>query len=219
MRRRTLTLGIVLILLGVFVLREGAEVFAPVAELAGLSTRYTRENVILPPTLYSVPAENYTFATSDLPSDGQFVGSVQVAGGRQVGFYVMNEGNFSLWRAHQPASVVLAEPLAVSYNFTVSPTSSGTYYFLFDNRDSSPNTVIFSLSSLQEVISLNPIVQYSGFELLLLGALLSFFGLRGGKPKVASERVIDSGWKCRFCGAQNVTDDRAFCAKCGRAQD
>jgi hypothetical protein len=218
MRRRLLTLGVLLILIAIFVLEEGPDVFAPVAGIAGLSTHYTKENVILPPTLYSVPAANYSFATEDLPSGGQLVGSLEVGAGGQVAFYVMDGGNFSLWRVGRPASLVLAKPLVISYNFTFSPTSSGTYYFVFANQGSNPLQVVFSLSSVQDVVVLSPLVQYAGIELLLLGAVLTFFGLKGGGRKVKAKPVSDSGWKCKFCGAANVKEDRTFCDNCGRAQ-
>jgi len=228
MRRRVLTLGVFLILIAVFVLEQGVQVFVPIAGLAGLSTHYTTENVILPPTLYSIPAANYSFESEELTGGGHFAGAVQVTGGREVGFYIMNEGNFSLWRAGRPASLVLAEPMAVSYNFTLSPTTSGTYYFVFDNLDSTPNVLIFSLSSVQVVTVLNPLVQYAGFELLLLGVVFSFLGLGGGKRRVKekpapakaeSTRVSNSGWDCKFCGARNSAEDHMFCSKCGRAQN
>jgi hypothetical protein len=225
MRRRSLTFGILLILVSIFVLEEGAQVLAPVADLAGLSSRLTAENVILPPTLYSVPASNYTFATEDIPGGSQLVGSLEVGDGGQVAFYVMDEGNFSLWRTGHPASLVLARPLAVSYNFTLSLPSSGTYYFVFANHGDSPLDVIFSLSSAQEVVVLSPFVQYAWLELFLLGALFTFVGLSGGKPKAqveakrVAEPVAEPGWKCKFCGAENDLKERMFCGKCGRAQN
>ena len=211
-----------MILIAIFVLEQGPQVLAPAAEIPGLSTHYTKENVILPPTLYNVPASNYSFAAEDLQSGVQLVGSLQVSGGGQVALYVMDEGNFTLWRARQPASLVLAKPLAVFYNFTFSPTSSETYYFVFSNQGNSPVQVIFNLNSIQDMVVLNPLLQYAGFELLLLGVVLAFFGLRGGKPKVEAKpetkRVSDSGWKCKFCGAENIKEDHTFCDKCGRAQ-
>jgi hypothetical protein len=222
LRKRTLTLGILLILLAIFVLEQGAQVFAPIAEIAGLATQYTRESVILPPTLYSVPAANYTFAPESLPGGRQYVGSLEVADGRQVGFYVMNEGNFSLWRARRPASLLLANPNAVSYNFTVSPTTSGTYYFVFDNQENSPLAVVFGLSSVQDIMVLNPFVGYAGYELLFLGVVLSFFGLRGGGSKPETKpaaRTVEPSWKCKFCGVSNPGNEPTFCGKCGRAQN
>jgi len=220
MRRNTLTLGVLLLLASIFMLQQGTQILAPLADVAGLSTHYVQENTIIPPTLYTVPASNFTFASEFLTSGGQFVGSVNVANGRQVGFYVMNEGNFSLWRAGRPAVLVLAEPLVISYNFTISPTYSGTYYFVFQNEDATPHAVIFTLSSVQNVVALNPLLQYAGFELLFLGIVLCYFGLRGGrKRKDEAKGRGDSGWKCKYCGAKNATEDRTFCAKCGRAQN
>ena len=226
MRRRALTLGVLLLLAGLFILEQGAQILSPVADLTGLSTHYTQDTQILAPTLYSVPAVNYTYAAEELAAGDQFVGSLAVAGGREVGFYVMNQGNLSLWRTGRPASLILANPSVVSsYNFTLSPTSSGTYYFVFDNRDSSPQSVVFSLSSVQDVVVLSPFVQYAGIELLLIGAAISYFGLRGGKRKVqtktekVAKRSDDAEWKCRFCGAENSAKDKLFCAKCGRSQN
>ena len=216
MRRKTLTLGVLLLLTAIFTLQQGAQVLAPIAGIAGLSTQYAQATVILPPTLYSVPASNFTFASEHLTAGEQFTGSLNVAGARQVGFYVMNEGNFSLWRAGHPAALLLAQPLAISYNFTITPPTSGTYYFIFDNEESSSQIVIFNLSSFQNIVVLNPLVQYAGFELLVLGAVLCFFGLRGGKRKAKDKP--EPGWKCRFCGAKNAAEDKTFCSKCGRAQ-
>jgi hypothetical protein len=211
-----------LILAAIFLVEQGVQTLAPVAQTAGLSSLYTKESVVIPPTLYSVPAANYSFALETLRGDGQYVGSLQVAEGRQVGFYVMDEGNFSLWRTGRPASLVLANPNAISYNFTLSPSLSGTYYFLFDNQADTPLVVVFGLSSVQDVLVLNPFVAYAGYELLLLGVVLSLFGLGGGRSKTEKRRAVDTseaGWKCKFCGARNHDHEPTFCAKCGRAQN
>lgn len=223
MRRRALTLGILLILVAFFVLEEGALILTPVAEVAGLSAQFTKEVAILPATLYSIPAANYSFAAVSLASGPEYVGSLQVAGGHQVGFYVMDEGNFSIWRTRRPASVILADPNAISYNFTLSPSMSGTYYFVFDNPDNSVLTVLFSLSVVQAVIVVSPFVAYAGYELLVLGAVFSYFGISGGRMKKAEterpKRTAEEGWKCKFCGARNVGAVPSFCSKCGRAQN
>jgi len=226
LRRKTLTLGILLILAAVFVLEQGVQIFAPVAKVAGLSTQYTQENVIVPPTLYSVHAANYSYAPETLLSGRQYAGSLQVADSRQLGFYVMDEGNFSIWRTGRPASLILANPNAISYNFTLSLPLSGTYYFVFDNQENSPLTVVFTLSSVQDVTVLNPFVAYAGYELLLLGIVFFIIGTRGGGKKKEAKRVVqtakverESGWNCKFCGASNPGDKPTFCIKCGRAQN
>ncbi len=212
-----MTVGIFLILVGVLLFEQGTQLLTPLADIAGQTSRYTQETVILSPTLYSVPASNYTFVSEDLTGGSQVVGSIQVEENLQVAFYVMNEGNFSLYSTRQPSKPVLAEPTAILYNFTFSPSVSGTYYFVFHNQDNSPRTIIFSLSSVQSVTALNPLLQYADFELIFLGVILSFLGLRGGKKKPKPSPVTESGWKCKFCGTMNG-EERAFCVKCDRSR-
>jgi hypothetical protein len=226
LRRKTLTLGILLILAAFFVLEQGLQLFAPFAEVAGLSTQYMKEDVVVPPTLYSVPSANYSYAPEALVGGRQYTGSLQVADSRQLGFYVMDEGNFSVWRTGRPASLIFANPNAISYNFTLSPPLSGTYFFVFDNQENSPLTVVFTLSSVQDVTVLNPFVAYAGYELLLLGLLFSIIGVRGGGKKKETKRAVQTteakpepSWNCKFCGARNPGDKPTFCSKCGRAQN
>ena len=223
MRRKTVTVGVLLILGAILLFQQGAQVLTPLADISGLSSHYAKETVILPPTLYSISASGNSSVSEDLPSGSQIVGSLQVAEGRDVAFYVMDAGNFSLWSTKHPSVTVLAEPIAISYNFSLSPNVAGTYYFVFDNQDNSPRTVIFSLSSVQTVTVLNPLVQYASFELLFVGLVLSYLGLKGGKRKPESSPVVEEtrtwapSWKCKFCGALNG-EERAFCVKCGRSQ-
>jgi len=215
-----------LILAAVFVLEQGVQMFDPVAEIAGLSSQFTQQNAIVPPTLYSVPPANYSYAPETLLGGRQYAGSLQVADSRQLGFYVMDEGNFSIWRTGRPASLILANPNVISYNFSLSLPLSGTYYFVFDNQENSPLTVVFTLSSVQNVTVLNPFVAYSGYELLLLGLVFSIIGARRGGKKKETKRTVETteanpetGWNCKFCGARNPGDKPTFCSKCGRAQN
>jgi hypothetical protein len=217
MRRKTLTVGAFLILIALLIFEQGTQVLTPLADITGLSSQYTQEIVILSPTLYSIPALNYSFVSEDLSSGSHLIGSLQVAEGLAVAFYVMDAGNFSLWRTGRPSALVLAEPIAISYNFTLSPSVAGTYYFVFDNQDNSPRTVILSLSSTQTVTVLSPLLQYASFESLLLGVLLAFLGLGGGKKKAKPSPVVKAGWKCKFCSALNE-EERVFCVKCGRSK-
>lgn len=216
-RRKTLAVGVFLLLIAIVLFEQGTQVLTPMAEVTGLSSHYIEESAILPPTLYSVPASNYSFVSEDLLSGTHLLGALQVADGREVAFYVLDEGNFSLWRAGRPSMLALVELVAISYNFTLSPTISGTYYFVFDNQDNSPRRVIFSLSSARTVTALNPLLQYADFELLLIGIVLSFLGLRGGMKKSKLSPVVESGWKCKFCGALNE-ERLAFCVTCCRSQ-
>jgi hypothetical protein len=221
MHRTGLAIGVVMILAGVFLFNQGTQLLVPIAETAGLTSHYVNETAILPPTLFSVPSSNYTFATANLNPGMQVTGSLQVSNARQVAFYVMDEGNFSLWRQGRPSTVLLAQPVAISYNFTFSPPSTGTYFFIFDNQNNGVQTVIFSLSAIENVTVLSPFVQYAGFELLLVGIVLSYLSLRGGKKgkqdrKEQSPEV--SGWKCKYCGTVNSDLNSQFCSNCGRSR-
>jgi hypothetical protein len=142
-----------------------------------------------------------------------------VGDGKEVGFYVMDEGNFTEWRAGHPSRVVLARPLVVSYNFTFTPIVGGTYFFIFDNQDTSRRVVIFSLSTVQTRTLLQPVAEYAGFELLVIGALLLMLSFKIGRSKksVGHTKPTKEEWVCKFCGAEN-NKNQLFCLKCGRSQ-
>jgi hypothetical protein len=229
MRKTLLAVGLVIMLVGVFVLNEGVQVVIPFAELAGLVSHVQTEKVLVSTTLLTVAASSYSFLPVDLNGGVKVMGSLQVGAGQEVGFYVMDEGNFTMWRASQPSSVLLARPTAISYNFTITPKTSGTYYFVFDNADTTRRVVIFSLSTLQNVTVLNPVVDYLGYLIFALGIVLFTIGARTGKRKPKIEAQIKrevvaqpvtrpaTVVRCKFCGAEVPTGEK-FCAKCGRAQ-
>jgi hypothetical protein len=146
-----------------------------------------------------------------------------VGDGRDVAFYVMDEGNFSLWRTGRPSSIILAQPLAISYNFTFTPSSGGTYYFIFDNQDTSRRVVIFTLDTIQNTPVLDPAIGYAGYILFIFGIVLIAVGAKTGKRKphvTPAEKPLVAeyvGWQCKFCGTQNIVE-QPFCEKCGRAR-
>ena len=216
-RRFVLTTSLLLMLAGIFVIAQGVQVLTPIVETFGLASRVQTDRLLISPTLLAVPASNYTFLTADLNSGAQVKGSLQVVDSREIGFYVMDEGNFTLWRAGRPSAVILAKPAAISYNLTFRPQATGPYYFVFDNQDNNRRTVIFSLSAVEEVVVLNPLLNYAGYELVALGLVLMIFSIKlRGKKR---EPVLQSGkaLPCRFCGAE-LEREQAFCRKCGRAQ-
>jgi hypothetical protein len=225
MRKLLLAIGLVLMLAGVFVLNQGVQSVVPFAELLGLVSHVQTERLLVSPTLLTVAASSYSFLPADLKGGVQVMGSLEVGGGQEVGFYVMNEGNFTLWRANQPSSVVLAKPIAISYNFTIRPQTTGTYYFVFDNPDTTRRVVIFSLSTVENITVLNPVVDYSGYLIFAFGIVLFAIGARTGKrkpklePQIKHEPVAkpETTARCKFCGAE-IPEGEKFCAKCGRAQ-
>jgi len=226
-RRKTLTIGILLVVFSIILIDQGPQILDPVAEGFGLATLSQTETPVLPETLLSVPPSNYSYLPVALKGNVLVTGSLNVGGGRELAFYVMNEGNFSQWRGGRPSAVLLAQPTASYYNFTMTPPADGTYYFVFDNTDPTGRNVVFSINTTQNIVTLPLFLQFSGYEILAVGLILSYFGARGGKKKTKPERIEPSevapvksatttGWDCKYCGTRN-SEEQIFCKSCGRS--
>jgi hypothetical protein len=222
MRRKTLTIGLLLLLAGVFIFEQGPQFLSPVAQEFRLASNHQTEVPLLPTTLIAVPPANYASISADLKGHVQVEGALQVADGHEVAFYVMDEGNFSQWREGMPSAIILARPTVISSNFTFAPAVDGTYYFVFDNSDTARRVVIFSLGTVENVTLLSPVIEFAAYELMLVGIIFCILGVKGGKkrklkqPKPKPPEPEDK-WKCKFCGAMN-TPGQMFCEKCGRSQ-
>ena len=92
MRRLTLTVGLLILLGGVYVAMQGTQILIPIAQVTGFVSRGVSVPPIMSSTLLSVPGSNYTYLTADLKENVQVTGILQVEGGGEIGFYVMNEG-------------------------------------------------------------------------------------------------------------------------------
>jgi len=217
MRRTVLVIGLLLMLAGGFVVYEGVQMLTPVAETVGLFSHVQTQRYLIPQTLLSVAPSNYSYVPVDLQGGVQVIGSFQVVDSREIALYVMDGGNFSLWRAGHPSTILLAKPIAISSNFTLTPQTTGTYYFIFDNQDTTRRTVIFSLSAVDITAIPNPIFDDAGYILFALGIVLFAIGARTGKAKPKPAKVRESTVRCKFCGAE-LAKSQTFCAKCGRAQ-
>ena len=211
MRRLTLTVGLLILLGGVYVAMQGTQILIPIAQVTGFVSRGVSVTPIMSSTLLSVPGSNYTYLTADLKENVQVTGILQVEGGGEIGFYVMNEGNFSLWRHGYPSMTELARPIAINYNFTFVPSESGVYYFVFSNEEQTHKNIIFDLNVVEFTPIISPLVQYADFGMMLFGFLLVIVGAKTGRkhPPVP---------KCKFCG-KRLASGETFCSKCGRSQD
>jgi hypothetical protein len=217
-RRKLLTIGLLVLLAGVYLLEQGPQVLVPIAEGFGFVTYTQRVTPVIAPTLFEVPASNYMSLSETLSGSVQVQGSLDVSDGREIAFYIMDAGNFSEWRMGHPSAILIAKTLAITYNFTFTPKISGTYFFVFDNQDTTRRTVIFSLNTVEVLAVLSPIVEYAGYEAMLLGIVLSITGIKTGKKKPVQQKTLTEGlWNCRFCGVENASSD-VFCTKCGRSQ-
>jgi len=220
LRRLVFCIGLLMILGGLYISTQGVQILTPVAEITGLVSHQVSVTPIVASTLLSVPATNYSFISADLMNGLTATGSLQVEGGSEIGFYIMNANDFSEWKRGSVSTIVLGKPDAINYNFTFVPQETGLYYFVFSNQDPSHKNVIFNLSVLENVTVLSPLIQYADYELLIVGVFLSILGIKTGKrkPKIHEVRRENSSLRCRFCG-EGLETGKTFCSKCGRSQD
>lgn len=219
MRRFTFIVGLLFILAGLYVLNQGVHVLYPFAGVTGLISNSHSQVTILPSTLLSVPPSNYTYLVVELKNGVRTTGQLQVEGGSQIGFYVMNEGNFSAWRQGRPGVVSLARPSAITYNFTFTPSNSGTYYFLLNNPDPVRKNVILTLSTFEPVVIVSPLLRYAGYLAMLVGILLLILAVKTGRKRIKRAKVpetVNPKSKCKYCGERITAGE--FCSKCGRSQ-
>lgn len=217
MRRTLAAFGLLLLLAGFAVANIGVQIFVPFAEPLGLAYQVPTERKIVGPELVNVAPSNYTFTTVDLVGGVQVRGSLEVEGGREIGFYVMDQDAFAQWRAGRNTTVTLAKPFVISANFTLIPPVTGTYYFVFDNQDTSRRIVLLNLSLVDNVTVLSPALAYAEYELFALGAVLFALGVKTGRKKTKVQAVVETGVNCKFCSAK-LESGQTFCGKCGRAQ-
>lgn len=149
---------------------------------------------------------------------------VQVEGESQIEFYIMNEGNFTQWRLGNPSTVALAKSDVTNYNFTFIPDGTGLYYFIFNNQDAGPKSILFTLNTVTYTTTPSPIIQYADFELIIIGILLTVIGIKTGKRARSRKEPDVTAWaedkttmKCKFCGKCLATGE-LFCPNCGRSQ-
>ncbi|MGA2783492.1 MAG: hypothetical protein ABSF09_02180 [Candidatus Bathyarchaeia archaeon] len=221
MRRLTLTIGLLMIISGLYFMNQSAQILYPLAGATGLIFNVQTQMVILPSTLLTVAPSNYTYLTVELKKGAQTNGRLQVEGGSEIGFYIMNGGNFSEWRHSRPTVIELAKPNAINYNFTFVPRDSGNYYFVFSNQDPTRKNVVLTVSTVETVAVLSPFIQYAGYEALMIGLLLSIVAIKTGKRRPKPTKILEptntlDDLKCKFCGARKDLAE-TFCSKCGRS--
>ena len=225
MRRSALAVGLVLLLLGVFLLDQGSQVLTPLATELGQTSHLRTMSVLIPPTLVGVAPANYTWISIHINDEAQVAGSLQVGTGREINFYAMNQSSFYDWRAGRPAASIDAKFSTGLYRFNLTLSSGGEYYFIFENEENTRRTVIFELSKVNDVIVVHPAVEYLPLALTVVGILLFIWGARSGrkKPQPVEEAIAQpvaptvAGWKCRFCGTGNPVGE-TFCQGCGRSE-
>jgi hypothetical protein len=236
MRKYMLMAGIVFLLVGIFVMNQGTQILTPLATGIGLTSHTTNQRVLIAPTLLAVGPESQTLISTSLDSGARVVGSFQVGAGRQMDFYIMNASGYRDWNAGRPAAIILAVLDAPSYKFNLTLGTAGSCYFIFENQENVRGTVVFQVNIMTDVFTINPVVEYVPFALLVVGILFLGLGVTGGqkKPqpmKPGAKSVVarptapvptvsplpTAGWKCKFCGSGNSIKEQ-FCKTCGRSK-
>ena len=86
------------------------------------------------------------------------------------------------------------------------------------------------MNVVNDVVIVNPVIEYLPYILTMAGILLLVWGALGGRKKPQPVKPAEpekktatnpvqstvAGWKCGFCGADNAFGDK-FCKVCGRS--
>lgn len=217
-RRTVLAIGLLLLVAGLFVIDQGVTSVYTYADAFGLGlvAHVPTATTVIAPTLVPVPPSNHSELPVDLQGGSLVQGLLTVSGGREIAFYVMNEAGFIDWQAGRPSPIIIAKPYVYTYNFSFTVPATGTYYFVFDNQEASRAVVAFNLNTISDTIAPNPILEYLGPELALIGLVFTAIGIRTGKkePKPVTLEV----WRCKFCGFKKNPLNESYCKKCGRSK-
>ncbi len=103
----------------------------------------------------------------------------------EVDFYVFNEAAYVGWKNGQSAEAVLSKVKVSSINETFRVPESGTYYFVFDNRESlQKKRVSFECRFDRVVYVMKPDerVSYVAYGLLAFGAAVAAYGVLRKPP-------------------------------------
>jgi len=187
MRRRILTVGAILLLVAVYLLLS-PDVVETLARTFGAVRTTQRDEMIVAPTLLRVAPSNYSyisqiFSTQEF-TEQHFTGKISVGGDQSIDFYVMNQGNFTLWLNEQPASISVSALSAKNYTFTLKLDRADTYYFVFDNSYSHDRkNVVFSLLLEEQTQEIDPTVNYLVLLFSVVAVILVVYGATGPKRK------------------------------------
>jgi len=131
-----------LLLIGVIVFSLSVIIFIP-SYMSYPRNQFSDENIKIPDMrsfslpiseTFVVKANSSYFFKVQIDANSTIVGSFQEANKLCILFYVLNETTMKKWLSGMDVSREAYVYSKVSTNFTVTFTSTGTYYFVFDNR-------------------------------------------------------------------------------------
>lgn len=210
MASKFLAMGLIVLAVGIILLYT--DVGTTMLSTTSIGKEPIFEDVLMP-----IQEGNYSFIQLYLSSTDLLDGGFNVMGREYVGFYIMDQRNFDLWRRDQVARMSKWSPPTQNFTFSFKPNSTGNYYFVFDNTDSSRRTnLIFNLSREVKVYTPNENVRVMNYLLVIAGAALAYFGV-SRTLKSRGEYKGKDAIKCKFCGAKMRPKD-IFCPKCKKSQ-
>lgn len=185
MRSRTLVIGLVLVVLGIYLNYLGTSIVTTLAVSVGNpSTRLEPHK----PLLLTVEPNNYTYITRPVSTDTLHALHGSLAATGEVSLYIMNQTEYDVWRSGKTTSVELSVTSATNRNFTLTPDRSGIYYFILDNRGfDKAKSVTLDLSEEVNTVETSLLFDYLPASLVLIGAILVGLGLTKRKKTPKSE--------------------------------
>jgi len=124
--------------IGFAILLMGAVIFAltvvkvPHTTIETIKT--TRTISLVPFTEYSVPRGSYRAIYSNL--DGGVTWDIWVSTALPLDFYIMDKENFDKWVSGQKSNAqIIATNIQVQYSASWAVPNSGTWYFVFNDRN------------------------------------------------------------------------------------
>jgi len=128
---------------------------------------------------YVVPGNRFLAKSFELNPgvvEGKFTANKQLAG-----FYVLDEGNYQIWRSSEErAEFIIKKENIPEYTFTITITKAGMYRFIFDNRDHESEREIsfqFVARWTETLTEQNWMGVYAGVAFLAVGGALLVFAV------------------------------------------
>jgi len=180
MRKRLVSLGLVLILIGAALAFLG-----PWREIVRVPDTFEQELTICDEELFYVDSDDYAVFSAVLGFNSSAEGYFKVYYG-SLRFFVVDDENFQEWKdGNSPAVVLFEYEDAKTGKFELQFEEGGTYHFVFDNTGRQKEKKVYFTASARwvesgftETIRENFTPVYVGIGVAILGVVVVILGLR-----------------------------------------
>jgi hypothetical protein len=218
--------GIIIFLAGVYL------VFTPTILVQGSNQLgfSTSQNIVDRDVLVSIRPGNYSSLSVPLYPQQTITANVS-SNPPGTDVLLMNQGNYSEYVATNgslvsiyPESLVNVSTYTLFFNY---PGSTGNYYLVFRNPQSSQTTDVLVQLTVSSEAALSYLA-YISVIIVGIGLIFLVIGALSGKKKESSKKtshssrsealqIVDSTTKCRYCNASMNRGDM-FCPSCKKSQ-